>query len=146
MAFVPLLWILGSYLNREDIRRYGELFFLLYHAFLLWNIFATYWVANTAYFAGIFANTVNAFLMTLPILAFTFVVQKLGHNTGLVAFVVTWLSFEFLHMRWELYWPWLTLGNGLSKIPQAIQWYSITGALGGSAWILIINYLICNCA
>jgi apolipoprotein N-acyltransferase len=141
VALVPLLWILEP-LVRKDNSRYSELFFLVYHSFLLWNIFTTYWVANTAYFAGIFANTVNAFLMTLPVFSYVFVVRKLGKNTALMAFVVSWLTFEFLHMRWELYWPWLTLGNGLAKIPQAIQWYNITGALGGSAWILMINYLI----
>jgi apolipoprotein N-acyltransferase len=47
-------------------------------------------------------------------------------------------------MRWELYWPWLTLGNGLAKMPFGIQWYSYTGALGGSAWILVLNYLVYN--
>ena len=140
-AFVPLLLVTDS-LQKQDHPSLAKIFFILYHTFLLWNILTTYWVANTAYFAGIFANTVNAFLMTLPVLAYLLIVKTLGKRVGLVAFVTTWITFEFLHMRWELYWPWLTLGNGLSKIPFGIQWYSFTGTLGGSVWILVTNYLI----
>ena len=137
IGFVPLLLAV----HQGDKKCCSD-FFLLYFTFLLWNIFTTYWVANTAYFGGVFANTVNALLMVLPILAYLFIVRKLGAAVGLVAFVVCWISFEFLHMRWELHWPWLTLGNGLAKMPFAVQWYSFTGALGGSAWILIVNYML----
>lgn len=141
VAFVPLLLVIKPFEEAKSIRS-GELFFYLYHAFFLWNVFTTYWVVNTAYFAGLFANSVNAFLMTLPILLYIYIVQNLGPRVGLMAFLTTWVTFEFLHMHWELYWPWLTLGNGLAKMNYGIQWYEITGALGGSAWILVINYLV----
>jgi apolipoprotein N-acyltransferase len=141
IAFVPLLSVLKPWQEKDRIS-WRKVFFLLYHTFLLWNILTTYWVANTAYLAGIFANTVNALLMTLPVITWLFIVRVLGRKAGLVAFAVTWLTFEFLHMRWELYWPWLTLGNGLAKMPFGIQWYSFTGTLGGSLWILVTNYLI----
>lgn len=141
VAFVPLLLALQRFEIDHSIR-IGDLFLFLYHTFFLWNVFTTYWVVNTAYAAGIFANVVNAFLMTLPIMAFYFIVRNLGKNAGLVAFITTWVTFEFLHMRWELYWPWLTLGNGLAKMTYGIQWYNITGTLGGSIWILCVNYLL----
>ncbi|NND31359.1 MAG: apolipoprotein N-acyltransferase [Saprospiraceae bacterium] len=137
IGFIPLLVAL-----HEKDHRYLNDIWLIYFTFILWNIWTTYWVANTAYFAGIFANTVNALLMTLPVLAYLFVVRKLGGPVGLLTFLVCWITFEFLHMRWELYWPWLTLGNGLAKMPFGVQWYSYTGVLGGSAWILIVNYLL----
>lgn len=140
-AFIPLLWVLKNFEEAGSARK-GELFLYLYHTFFLWNVFTTYWVVNTAYAAGIFANVVNAFLMTLPVLVYLFIVRCLGRNAGLVAFVTTWITFEFLHMRWDLYWPWLSLGNGLAKMNFGIQWYSITGVLGGSLWILAINYLL----
>ena len=138
IGFVPLLIALS---NLKEVSRWHR-FLLLYHTFILWNIFSTYWVANTAYAAGIFANSVNALLMTLPILAYQYIQGKLGERVSLVAFVGTWIAFEFLHMHWDLYWPWLTLGNGLSKIHWAVQWYEYTGVFGGSVWILMVNYLV----
>ncbi len=139
IAMVPLLLALDAKTREGD---HGGYFFLVFHTFLLWNILSTFWVANTAYFAGIYANLVNALLMSLPVMAFLYVRKSIGTGVALGAFVAIWITFEFLHMRWELHWPWLTLGNGLAKMPSGIQWYSFTGVLGGSAWILIVNYLI----
>ena len=141
IGFVPLL-IIEHEISKKTSGGAGILFLYAFHTFLLWNIFTTFWVANTAYAAGIFANVVNAFLMTLPVLVFHFIKKRLGAGIGLAALVATWLTFEFLHMRWELYWPWLTLGNGLSTMHWGIQWYAWTGVFGGSAWILSINYLV----
>ncbi len=141
LGFIPLLVVVT---RGEKESTPGKIdYMVIYHTMLLWNILSTYWVSNSAsYLAGIFANTINAFLMTLPILTFLYVIRRLGMKIGLAAFVSCWLTFEFLHMRWDLYWPWLTLGNGLSSVPAGIQWYSFTGVFGGSAWILLINYLL----
>ncbi len=68
--------------------------------------------------------------------------KKFGKLIGYVSLMIFWITFEYLHMRWDLTWPWLTLGNGLSRFPYFIQWYEYTGALGGSLWILIMNILI----
>ncbi len=139
VGFVPLLQALDL---SKDMSRKQRLL-LVYHTLLLWNIFSTYWVANSsAYAAGLFANIVNAMVMLLPIFAYQYVRKKLGERVALVAFVSSWIAFEFLHMHWDLYWPWLTLGNGLAKIHWAIQWYDVTGVFGGSALILTINFLV----
>ena len=141
LGFIPLLIVLTRG-EKQSVPRRTD-YMVLYHTMLLWNILSTYWVSNSAsYAAGILANTINAFLMTLPILTYLYVVRRLGMKMGLAAFVSCWLTFEFLHMRWDLYWPWLTLGNGLSSASAGIQWYSFTGVFGGSAWILIINYFL----
>ncbi|MBX2814635.1 MAG: hypothetical protein KTR24_01500, partial [Saprospiraceae bacterium] len=126
LGFVPLLHILA------DRKKGGKnFFFYAFNAMIIWNIIATFWVANTAYAAGIFANVVNSLLMTLPLLAYGFISSKLSRGIGLLSFVACWITFEFLHMRWELYWPWLTLGNGLSFMHWGVQWYEYTGVLGG---------------
>ncbi len=139
IAFVPMLYAL--HLKRTASQDNRSVFLLLLHTFILWNIWATFWVANTAYAAGIFANLVNALLMTIPLIIFLGIVRHLGKSVALVSFTAAWIAFEFLHMRWELYWPWLTLGNGLATMPVGIQWYEITGTLGGSLWLLVGNYL-----
>ncbi len=52
-----------------------------------------------------------------------------------------WITFEYLHLRWELSWPWLTLGNSFAEFPSWVQWYTFTGVFGGTLWILLANVL-----
>lgn len=67
--------------------------------------------------------------------------KYVGHKEGIIALVLYWLGFEYFHYDWESSWPWLTFGNVFSIRPTWIQWYSVTGALGGTLWVLIINLL-----
>ncbi|MCO6487388.1 MAG: apolipoprotein N-acyltransferase [Phaeodactylibacter sp.] len=139
-GFVPLLMV-----EREIAQDWGkadrwEVFKYAYHAFVLWNIIATYWVANTAFVAGIFAIWVNALLMSIPFLLFHTSRQYMP-RLGYLAFIAYWLTFEFIHLRWELTWPWLTLGNSFAGYPALVQWYEYTGVFGGGLWILLANVL-----
>ena len=138
VGFVPMFL-----LYRELLRRsagYGEVFRHGFTAFLLFNILTTYWVTNTGFFAGLFAMLTNSALMCLPWLAFYWTGRK-SPRVAFLAFGACWIAFEHLHYNWGLNWPWLTLGNGLANWPGLIQWYEVTGVLGGSAWILGCNYL-----
>lgn len=51
------------------------------------------------------------------------------------------ISVEYLHLNWQIAFPWLNLGNGLAGTPHIIQWYEFTGTFGGSLWILLLNSL-----
>ena len=141
-AFVPLLFLLNEW---HDKHQEGERFRVLqyvYNSFIIWNIVSTYWVANTAFGAGIFAIVVNSLFMCVPV---WFYLQAKKHTSSIMsvmAFAAFWISFEYGHMRWDLTWPWLTLGNSWSPFPEAVQWYEYTGHLGGSLWILLLNYLL----
>ena len=139
VAFVPM-FELAHRLNDRDAGL-GEWFRHGFTAFLLYNILATYWVTNTGFFAGCFAVLANSVLMTLPWL-FARRVLRLMPSYFFVGFAAAWLAFEFGHYRWELNWPWLTLGNAFAQWPSLVQWYELTGALGGSFWILLCNYLV----
>ena len=75
-------------------------------------------------------------------MVFTAQKKRLGAAWGYISFPAYWITFEFIHQRWDLTWPWLTLGNGLAKFPQVIQWYEYTGVFGGTLWILTLNILI----
>ena len=109
----------------------------MYTGLLLWNILTTFWVTNSAFMAGVVAMTLNSLFMCVPIVLFHVVKVKLGKLVGYISFIVFWLSFEYNHLTWEISWPWLNLGNGLSQYPGVIQWYEYTGASGGSLWILL---------
>lgn len=141
IGFVPLL-ILQRELEAD--RSKGEkqrLFPYAYQTFFLWNALATFWVTNTALAAGLFAVVVNSLLMCIPFLLFQQTARVLP-RFGYASFVAYWISFEYLHMQWDLSWPWLTLGNAFAQMHPTVQWYEYTGAFGGSLWILLMNVLL----
>ena len=140
-AFVPIL-IIEDTISKSTIKRKASKFFVYaYIALLSWNVFTTYWVYNSTAVGGVFAMAANALLMSIPLMLFHFV-KRTGTTIGLVAFIVFWISFEYIHLNWELSWPWLTLGNAFSSLTCIVQWYEYTGALGGSLWILVMNVLL----
>jgi apolipoprotein N-acyltransferase len=124
-----------------------------FNTFVIWNIGATFWVSNAGLVAGMIANYLNAFFMAGVFWLFHKMALTLIHRSWTrhsppfgghryLVFIIFWLSFEFLHLNWELSWPWLTLGNAFANTPFLVQWYEFTGAMGGSLWILVLNVLI----
>jgi apolipoprotein N-acyltransferase len=138
-CFLPFLLIESE---SEKISPKGpSLFKFLYPGIVLGNIISTSWVANASFVAALFAILVNGLLMLLPWLA-NRLVRRRWPELGFWPLIPFWLTFEFLHYRWELSWPWLTLGNALAPWPAFIQWYEWTGVLGGSVWVLALNILV----
>ncbi|NJB86029.1 apolipoprotein N-acyltransferase [Lewinella marina] len=135
VAWVPLL------LLQRETESTRTVFWHGYNAFLLYNIIATFWVTNTAFFAGLFAVTVNSLLMCIPWLLFHWT-SRVSPRVSYLALIAAWVSFEHFHYNWSLNWPWLTLGNGFAQFPSLVQWYEITGVLGGTVWILVVNWLV----
>ncbi len=80
--------------------------------------------------------------MIVPIWGFYSFKKKFGSNVGYVCFVVFWLTFEYVHLTWQLSWPWLTLGNVFATHPNWVQWYEYTGVSGGSLWVLLSNLFV----
>ena len=140
---VPLLllvaWVPLFLAQREPVRARAVFGYGL-NAFLLYNILATFWVTNTAFFAGLFAVAVNSLLMCIPWMLFHWT-TRVSPRVSHLAFIAFWVTFEHLHYNWSLNWPWLTLGNGFAQFPSLVQWYEASGVLGGSVWILAVNWL-----
>ena len=143
LGFVPLLMIEKEVADSRATPSKWEVFKYSFHAFVVWNIISTYWVANAASFAASFiAIWLNSFFMTIPFVLFHQTRKMMPRDFMYIAFIANWLSFEYLHLRWEISWPWLTLGNSFAQYPSWVQWYEYTGVVGGSLWILLINLLI----
>ncbi len=85
---------------------------------------------------------VNGGYMTLTFWVFHRTRKRLGDRLGYASLVFFWLAFEFLYLRAEINFPWLVLGNGFANDVMLIQWYEMTGALGGSLWVLVMNILL----
>ncbi len=138
VAWVPL-WEAESRIAASEVAARGRLVFgMSYLAFLLWNALTTYWVMNTAFVAGVFAVMVNALLMALVFTGWHHT-RRLLPRLGVAPFIAYWMAFEWLHLNWQITWPWLNLGNGLARFPQWVQWYEWTGTFGGTLWLLLFN-------
>lgn len=136
IAFVPLLWLEQQATSRK------QFFGWTYLTLVIWNSATTWWVCNSTLIGGISAILANALLMCLPWIGFYNVKKRRGEKAGYTALILFWLTFEYIHLNWELSWPWLTLGNVFASHPGWVQWYELTGTSGGSLWILLINLLI----
>ena len=140
IGFIPLLLLRTELLqnNKKPI----VLCFWSYLTFLFWNIGSTWWVANASMSGALLAFTVNALLMTFVFCGWSWLDRKMTSGWGFWLLIPLWILFEFGHHRWDLSWPWLTLGNYFAIRTGWIQWYEWTGTLGGSAWVLFINLFI----
>ncbi|MEJ7739054.1 MAG: apolipoprotein N-acyltransferase [Chitinophagaceae bacterium] len=136
IAFVPLLWV------ENTCTRIGRFFGYAFITLLIWNSATTWWICNSTVPGGISAIIANSLIMCIPWLLFYVIKRRLGQATGYTALIVLWLSFEYIHLNWQLSWPWLTLGNVFASRPAWVQWYEYTGTSGGSLWILAVNILL----
>lgn len=141
IAFFPLLWVESQLSNRN--KNQGVYVFL--HAnvvFLLFNLGTTWWIYFASDWGSVMAILCNSLFMAIVFWLFHLTKRFLGNKVGYISLVIYWLAFEYLHLNWELSWPWLTLGNVFANDVEYVQWYEYTGILGGSLYILLINLLI----
>jgi len=143
LAFVPLFWISDISLKEGKRNAFGRGILLFYPAFFVFNLITTYWIAYCTKEGAAAAIIANALLQTFVFATWHAcrkqVQNRLLQAVMLISFVV---AFEYLHLNWDLTWPWLTLGNVFASMPGMVQWYSITGTLGGTVWILLCNFLV----
>ncbi|MBL3657706.1 apolipoprotein N-acyltransferase [Fulvivirga sediminis] len=141
VAMVPLLYVL------YDLSSIKKAFLYIYMAFFLWSLGTMYWIANTRLDSSGFAVVLAAFILiplfqALPMLLLVGV-RKVFKSYQLWLFLpMIWCSYEYLHSKWELAFTWLHLGFGLGSMPFLAQFYELTGYLGGSVLVILINVLV----
>lgn len=136
IAWVPLLVLA----DKEENKIRFFLFALL--TMFIWNAGTTWWIWNSTGPGAVGAIIANSFLMTIPLWGFHTFKTKYGNRIGFLSLVAFWLTFEYVHLSWQLSWPWLTLGNVFAKHTDWIQWYEFTGVSGGSLWVLLANMMV----
>lgn len=135
IGFIPLLWM-DRIATREGTRHFWWWHYL---TFVLWNAFTTFWVCNATVAGGIAAILANAFQMSLIWALFRFSRKSFSGVLPYIFLAATWIAWERFYFDAEISWPWLTLGNAFAMSHTCIQWYEITGTLGGSLWIWACN-------
>ncbi len=142
IAFVPLMIL------SDDVKKPGTFFGYVFIGMLIWNVSTTWWMWNSTDIGAVAAIVANSLLMSLPWLGYFACKKRYSRLLSLLTLVVFWLGFEYIHLNWELSWPWLTLGNVFAEFPSQIQWYEYTGVGGGSLliWIMNIQAYLLICA
>jgi len=145
-GFVPLLFVEDYfYQNKKDFSRFAIIFYS-FIAFALWNLLTTWWIYNSTFIGALLAVVLNSFFMSVVFTLFHITRRNIRQTPlAYLSLIFYWIAFEFIHLDWDLSWPWLQLGNGFANYPQWIQWYEYTGIFGGSLWILSVNILIFAC-
>ena len=147
VGFVPLFF-LDRVLRENQVR---HAFWYYYTAFLLFNTLTTFWIWFVSPAGAIAALLLNALQMAAVFAVFRAVSRIIRSREknpltadalSLLFFAVTWLAWEHIYFDIEISWPWLCLGNAFATTTRLVQWYEITGALGGSLWILLCNGLL----
>ncbi len=141
-AWLPLFYISDSLLKWKRKASFVKGWLYSWPAFLVWNAITTYWIGYCTVpggFGAVFLNSLfQSWVFGLWQCSRKHIKQEWMHPLLLIAF---WMSFEFLHLHWDLTWPWLNLGNVFATCPHWVQWYSVTGTFGGTLWILVLNFL-----
>ena len=145
-SWLALLILPGFILSIEVAKRSNKPLGFLYLIFALWNGATTYWIAN-AHPLGLFATVVvNGGLMAFALWFGVRSSAVLSRSKSLrrieyLPVIACWMAFEHLHESWGLAFPWLNLGNTFHGLPHWVQWYSWTGAVGGTLWVLLMALL-----
>ncbi len=139
IAFVPLLFV-NDYFNRQEVRRRRlKIFGHFFLAMLVWNALTTWWIYNSTGVGSVVAIALNSLFMTIVWMLFHSTKRRFGIVIGYFSLFCYFIGFEYLHLSWEVSWPWLTLGNVFAMHPEYVQWYEFTGVLGGSVWVIAAN-------
>jgi len=143
ISFVPML-LLEEAVEKNPGRfvKFSVLLFS-YPGFLVWNVMTTWWIVNSTLIGALLANLLNALFMSIVFQVFHWTKKKVIFRVPSYAALISfWVAFEYLHLNWDLNWPWLNLGNGFCSYYRWVQWYEYTGTFGGTIWVLVANILI----
>ncbi|MCB0477543.1 MAG: apolipoprotein N-acyltransferase [Crocinitomicaceae bacterium] len=139
LALVPLLLLEEDLFQNKD--RSYKIYFYSFLTFFLYNLITVWWIWFASEGGAIMAVVANSIVMVLPIAAFHVTKKFVGVKEGYIGLFFYWLGFEYMHYHWELSWPWLNFGNMFANHHYLVQWYSYSGVLGGTMWILLVNML-----
>lgn len=140
VAFVPLMLISASYgsSRREWWRMAGWTALVMG----LWCVVTCWWIYYAAAVGIVAATIVQIVLFGGVFMVFHTFSKKARPAHAYTTLIAGWLWAEHFYLGGEVSFPWLLLGNGFANDVWAVQWYELTGALGGSLWVLIVNVLL----
>lgn len=142
IALVPVLIAENELFNNNASKTTVKTFIYSLIAFFIWNIISFWWAWQPSIWGLLSPLIVNTLLYSVMFTVYHAIHKKLGDKFGYFTLFIFWIGTEYLHHKWDLAFPWLTLGNASGMYIKIIQWYEFTGVFGGTLWVLLINYFI----
>lgn len=138
VAFIPLL--IAAEKSAQTKKLFGNFILQLSVALIVFYTMGYSWVLKTAYWGFIigYLLLIPFLLLLSPYILFKTRKSKLAS----VYFIAAWLTIEYIQSYYTLGTPFYNLGHNPGANVKLIQWYSVTGASGGSLWILTTNFLL----
>ncbi len=137
VAIVPLLFIESSGISRKMQFLFNAL------AIVVWHILAVLWIAKAAPIGVYSSALVYLVLWNTALLSYSYARKNFSRKIAYFVLISGLVAIEHLNLsNTEITFPWLVMGNGFAKSLYLIQWYELTGVLGGSLLAIIINILI----
>ena len=139
VAFIPLLCAERI----ATISGKKRFFWWYFTAFLAFNLATTWWVCKATVGGGLFASFYSTLFMSAIFAIFRASRRRFRGIVPYILLAVSWIAWERFNLTYaQLSWPWLILGNAFGRSVSLVQWYEITGALGGSLWVWLSNIAI----
>ena len=139
VAFVPLLCAerIATMVGKK------RFFWWYFAAFLAFNLATTWWVCKATVGGGLFASFYSALFMSAIFAVFRVARKRFSGIVPYIFLAASWIAWERFNLTHaQLSWPWLILGNAFGRSVSLVQWYEITGALGGSLWVWLSNIAV----
>lgn len=140
VAFFPLFYLYESTERIEKQLLFSYITLFAFHCVTL------YWVGGYVVGKDLWMMLAGGALLILhPLFYLPFIAlallawKKGGRALWYIAFVVFWISFEYLHALTEYAFPWITLGNSQAYDTARIQIAEYTSVYGLSFIILSFN-------
>lgn len=150
--FDPLLFLIFFSLtflfyNLEKRKCKAQIFIYLAVCVSVWQIITLSWLHHDNEISFWSTNIIILFLIAIPLLLFLLYFLYIKHLRinrcwKYSLFTALWVLYEVTFFEWELRFPVISLGVTLGNYPLLIQYYSYTGAIGGTIWILLINFVL----
>lgn len=138
IGFIPLLIASDWTLSQKKI--FWNFLLQLLIAIVVFYSWGYFWVLKTAHLGFLLGYIgIAPFLVLVSPYIF---LRKRNNKFAFVYFIAAWLTAELAQSYFKLGSPFFNLGHNPGACPELIQWYSITGAAGGSLWILAGNFAL----
>ncbi|MEM8584551.1 MAG: nitrilase-related carbon-nitrogen hydrolase [Bacteroidota bacterium] len=139
VATIPLFYFLAKDEPRKNSLLYGLLGLLSFC--IGFTISDTVWTINFGLLKFIKLGTANAcalcITLTPALLSSNYLPSKRTLTYSLA--ISGWASLEILNQSWPLAYPLHSIGTTLSEYPSLVNWYEITGTIGGTILLLCLS-------
>jgi apolipoprotein N-acyltransferase len=143
LIFVSIACLL--YFHDQLNKRIHKIMFVV-TSISLWHFIVLFWLYyDNDKAVTIWDITIIIFFLISVLLFFLFaftIFHKTIRKLRFFIFIIFWIIYEIMLVEWDIPFQMLSLGTVLGGKPSLIQWYSVTGVMGGTLWVLLVNYFV----